>query len=79
MFDMMVQVYTARLQVHAQLSGLRHIMYHHPWISSVSGVVANIIILTVIILISWSRWACNMKEALGGFYIIFHFKIFNPG
>eukprot|EP00092_Neocalanus_flemingeri_P082141 GFUD01102773.1.p1 GENE.GFUD01102773.1~~GFUD01102773.1.p1 ORF type:complete len:166 (+),score=42.00 GFUD01102773.1:1-498(+) len=50
-----IQVYTTRLQVHAQLSGLRHIMHHHPWISSISGVVANIIILTIIILISWTR------------------------
>ena len=51
-----VQVYSARLQVHAELSGLRHIMYHHPWISSVSGIIANIILLTTIIIISYTRY-----------------------
>ena len=51
-----VQVYSARLQVHAELSGLRHIMYHHPWISSVSGIIANITVLTTIILISYTRY-----------------------
>ena len=54
-----VQVYSARLQVQAELSGLRHIMYHHPWISSVSGIIANIIVLTTIILISYTRYVSN--------------------
>lgn len=49
------QVYSASLQVHAELTGLRHIMYHHPWISTVAGVSANMFIISVIILISWSR------------------------
>ena len=45
------------MEIHAQLSGLRHIMYHHPWISTMAGVLANILTLTVIILISWSRFS----------------------
>jgi len=51
-----IQVYSAKLQIHANLSGLRHIMYHHPWVSSVTGVFANIIILTLVILISSARF-----------------------
>ena len=54
-----VQVHSSRLQVQAQLSGLRHIMYHHPWISSVSGIIANIIVLSTIILISYTRYVSN--------------------
>ena len=32
-----VQVYSTTLLVHAEFSGLRHIMFHHPWISSAAG------------------------------------------
>jgi len=56
-----IQVYSAKLQVHAKLSGLRHIMYHHPWISSISGIIANIIVLTTIILISSTRFLMTNK------------------
>ena len=30
-------------------------MHNHPWISSLSGILANIAVLTTIILISWTR------------------------
>merc|ERR1711913_72348 len=49
-----IQVYSAVLQVHAEFSGLRRILYKHPWFSTVVGVTSNIVILSVIILISWS-------------------------
>ena len=39
----------------AELSGLRYIMHNHPWISSLSGILANIAVLTTICLISWTR------------------------
>jgi len=51
-----VHVYSATLQVHAEFTGLRAIMYHHPWISSFIGVSSNIFILSVILLISWARF-----------------------
>eukprot|EP00088_Acartia_fossae_P069122 TRINITY_DN893_c0_g1_i2.p1 TRINITY_DN893_c0_g1~~TRINITY_DN893_c0_g1_i2.p1 ORF type:complete len:335 (+),score=53.88 TRINITY_DN893_c0_g1_i2:37-1041(+) len=51
-----IQVYSATLLVHAEFSGLRHIMYHHPWISTVTGVLSNVVILTLIILMSWTRF-----------------------
>jgi len=57
-----IQVYSANLQIHAKLSGLRHIMYHHPWLSSVTGVIANIIILTILILISSARFLMPSDE-----------------
>jgi len=51
-----IQVYSAKMEIHAQLSGLRHLMYHHPWVSSVTGILANILTLSIIILMSWSRF-----------------------
>merc|ERR1719309_171113 len=51
-----IQVYSAKITIHAELSGLRHIMYHHPWISSVSGILGNIFTLSVILILSWSRF-----------------------
>jgi len=51
-----VHVYSATLQVHAEFTGLRAIMYHHPWISTFFGVSSNIFILSVIILISWTKF-----------------------
>jgi len=51
-----IQIYSAKMEIHAQLSGLRHIMYHHPWISTLTGIMANISTLTVILLISWVKF-----------------------
>jgi len=51
-----VQVYNTQLLVHAEFSGLRHIMYHHPWLSTTAGILSNILILTIIMLISWTRF-----------------------
>jgi seipin len=63
-----VQVYSASLQVHAEFTGLRSIMYHHPWLSSFIGVLSNMILLSCIILMSWARFVTekvpgeNMEE-----------------
>jgi len=51
-----LQVSEASLEIHAELKGLRHLMYRHPWISSFLGVATNILILTTILLVSWSRF-----------------------
>jgi len=51
-----LQVYSTKMQITAELTGLRHIMYHHPWISTFSAVLSNIILLTTIILVSWTRF-----------------------
>jgi len=61
-----VQVYSASLQVHAEFAGLRHIMFHHPIISTVVGVSSNMFILAVIILISWSRFFVPEVDADSG-------------
>merc|ERR1712059_149820 len=50
-----IQVYSAKMEIHAQLTGLRHLMYHHPWISSFIGIFANILTLCTLILLSWSN------------------------
>lgn len=51
-----LQVYSTKIQITAELTGLRHIMYHHPWISTFTAVLSNIILLTTIILVSWTRF-----------------------
>lgn len=51
-----IQVYSSRLIVHAEFSGLRHIMYHHPWMSTTAGVLSNVVLLTMVVLISWTRF-----------------------
>ena len=57
------QVYSTQLLVHAEFSGLRHIMYHHPWLSTTAGILSNILILTVIMLISWTRYDGSYSPA----------------
>merc|ERR1712112_583145 len=62
-----VHVYSATLQVHAEFTGLRAIIYHHPWLSTLMGVSSNIFILSVIILISWARFiAPEVSEVSSG-------------
>merc|ERR1719341_607827 len=51
-----IQISEASLQIHAELNGLRHLMYRHPWFSSFLGVSFNILILSTIILVSWARF-----------------------
>jgi len=58
-----MQISEANLEIHAELKGLRHLMYRHPWISSFFGISTNIFILTAIILISWVRFLQPEEEA----------------
>ena len=51
-----LQISEASLEIHAELKGLRHLMYRHPWISAFFGVATNIFVLSTIILISWVRF-----------------------
>jgi len=59
-----LQVTEASLEIHAELKGLRHLMYRHPWVSSFLGVSTNILILTTIILISWARFLQPEEDAV---------------
>merc|ERR1719339_603056 len=59
-----LQVTEASLEIHAELKGLRHLMYRHPWVSSFLGVSTNILILTTIILISWARFLQPEDDAV---------------
>jgi len=61
-----IQIYSAEVLVHAEFSGLRHIIYHHPWISTCIGVGGNFILLSTILLLSWSRlFASDNTETYG--------------
>ena len=57
-------MYSASLQVHAEFSGLRRILYRHPWFSTVVGVSSNMIILSIIILISWTTFFAESSRPL---------------
>lgn len=50
-----VQVYSARLQVHARLSGLRRLMYLHPLVTGVLGTAATFCSLAAVFLLVWLR------------------------
>ena len=39
-----IQIYTAKLQIHPQLFGMRSLIYHHPWGASFIGVVSSLFV-----------------------------------
>lgn len=51
-----IQVYSTQLLIHAEFSGLRHIMYYYPLISTCAGVMSNFLLLSTLVLLSWSRF-----------------------
>jgi len=57
-----LEVAEASLEIHAELKGLKYLMYHHPWISSFFGISTFISILTTIILVSWARFLQNEES-----------------
>ena len=44
------------------ISGLKYLMYRHPWISSFFGISTFISILATIILVSWARFVQNEES-----------------
>ena len=35
-----IQIYSAKLQIHPQLFGLKSVIYHHPWATSTVGILS---------------------------------------
>ena len=35
-----IQIYSAKLQIHPQLFGLKSVIYHHPWAASTFGILS---------------------------------------
>jgi len=60
----LVHVTRATLHVEASLTGLRHLMYRHSWISAILGVGTNIFIILAIFTISWTGFRASNSEAL---------------
>jgi len=60
----LVHVTRATLHVEASLTGLRHFMYRHSWISAIIGVSTNIFIILAIFTISWTGFRASNSEAL---------------
>merc|ERR1712168_800305 len=58
-----LQVSSALLHLEASLTGLRHLMYRHPWLSSVLGVGTNILIISTVIAVSWARFNQAPEES----------------
>merc|ERR1712071_422447 len=52
----------SNLHIEASLSGLRHLMYRHSWISAVLGIGTNILVLFTIIGVSWARFRVGHAE-----------------
>jgi len=52
----------AKLHVKAVLTGLRYVMYRHPWFSSLVGVTTNICIISGILFLSWARLSQAKNE-----------------
>jgi len=51
-----LEVSEAVLDIYADLRGLKLVMYRHPWISMVIGIGTNILVLSSIIFMSWTRF-----------------------
>ncbi|XP_014748508.1 PREDICTED: seipin [Sturnus vulgaris] len=51
-----VQLYGARLRVHAHFSGLRYLLYHFPLTSAVLGVAGNWTLLALLTLGGYLQW-----------------------
>jgi len=58
-----LEVSEASLEIHAELKGLKYLMYRHPWISSFFGVSTFISILATIILVSWAKFLQNEEAS----------------
>merc|ERR1712130_232988 len=58
-----LEVAEASLEIHAELKGLKYLMYRHPWISSFFGISSFISILATIILVSWARFLQHEESA----------------
>merc|ERR1712142_742421 len=58
-----LEVADASLEIHAELKGLKYLMYRHPWISSFFDISTFISILATIILVSWARFLQNEESA----------------
>jgi len=56
---------SARLHVAATLSGLRHVMYRHPWIAAFIGISLNIFLLSTVIAMSWASFNKEHKKLEG--------------
>ncbi|KAF6214473.1 hypothetical protein GE061_009216 [Apolygus lucorum] len=50
-----VEVYSAKVQIDAHLSGLRYIMFHWPFFSAILGSIFNLGVIVFVMLLSWYK------------------------
>ncbi|XP_076066279.1 lipid droplet biogenesis associated protein seipin isoform X2 [Oratosquilla oratoria] len=48
-----VEIYSARLRIHAMYSGVRYLMYYYPIMSAIAGVGTSMFFLAIIVIFSW--------------------------
>lgn len=58
-----IQIYSARMQIHAKFYGLRYLLFYWPVTSAVCGVLANMTFLMLLALMSWHRlsWSSTLS------------------
>ncbi|KAM7389867.1 hypothetical protein PAMP_023816 [Pampus punctatissimus] len=50
-----VQIYSSQLYIHAHFTGIRYLLFYHPFISALVGVSSNFIFLSVLFILSYLR------------------------
>uniref|UniRef100_A0A8C2T1D0 Seipin n=1 Tax=Coturnix japonica TaxID=93934 RepID=A0A8C2T1D0_COTJA len=50
-----IEIYSARLRLHARLSGIRYVLYHFPLTSAMLGIATNFTVMAAIVLLSCIR------------------------
>jgi len=59
-----VELYSAKLGIHAHLTGLRYLMYYWPITSAFVGVCCNLFFIFFIVSLSW--WRLSQSENFKG-------------
>ncbi|XP_030224878.1 uncharacterized protein LOC115552719, partial [Gadus morhua] len=50
-----VQIYSARLNIYAEFTGIRYLLFHYPVMSALVGVSSNLLFLSMLLFISYMR------------------------
>jgi len=63
-----VEIYRSSLRIVAHFTGLRHFMFHWPFVSAVVGILINLFFLTIIAFLSWYKYftpSQNVQQVVG--------------
>ncbi|XP_035222341.1 seipin-like, partial [Stegodyphus dumicola] len=57
-----IEIYSCKLRIHAQFTGLRYMMYYWPILSAIIGIGFNFCWLSMIVIIIWLRQLMNTSQ-----------------